>query len=233
MRILSGFNAFLSEQICWDAYGVLTTISLVVNQFDTSVDTSVEILDIIKLEKPDDDPATDLLVTLEKPGDDPTTDLLVALEKPDDDPTTDPLVALEKPDDDPATDFLVALEKPDDDPTTDLLVPLGFIENQKSPNDLPETLSPEVLWGRENLIGFLESPTESENSATSRPGEETIGLSMDPLRTACSSFCSSESPQYSPIQYSTPKSVSDDLSGSNTSNTTFEFCSAKLISFEY
>ena len=183
-------------------------------------------MDIIKLEKPDDDPATDLLVTLEKPGDDPTTDLLVALEKPDDDPTTDPLVALEKPDDDPATDFLVALEKPDDDPTTDVLVPLGFIENQKSPNDLPETLSPEVLWGRENLIGFLESPTESENSATSRPGEETIGLSMDPFRTACSSVCSSESPQYSP-------SVSDDLSGSNTSNTTFEFSSAKLISFEY
>ncbi|CAB4041164.1 Hypothetical predicted protein [Paramuricea clavata] len=136
------------------------------------------------------------------------------------------------PDDDPATDLLVALGKPGDDPATDRFDALGLFENQNSPNDLPETLSPEVVWGRENLIGFLESPTESESIATSRPGEETIGLSMDPLRTACSSVCSSGSPQYPPMQYSTPKRVSDDLSGSNTTDTILDFSSAKLISFE-
>ena len=103
MRILSGFNAFLSEQICWDAYGITTISLLVINQLDTSVS---EILMIGRHEK--------------------------------------------------------------------LL------------NDSPQTLSPEVLWGRVDLIDFPESHTESEDSATKRPAKMSIGLTMDPLRTRSS-----------------------------------------------
>lgn len=56
------------------------------------------------------------------------------------------------------------------------LDPYGAIED----GDLSDALSPEVLWGRENLIDFT-SPSEYTPTFTPPPHHVTIGLSMDPL----------------------------------------------------
>ena len=112
---------------------------------------------------------------------------------------------------------------------------LGSIESQ---NDLAKLLSPEVTWGEKSLIDF-QSPTDpvSENDVPNDfRHEETIGLSMDPLRNFNSRQPLLKHPKLSsiadvsPIQSSTPTNlnVSDDFDSYTT-----QLSSPIVSSFEY
>ena len=56
--------------------------------------------------------------------------------------------------------------------------PFGPITPAENVDTLP---SPEVLWGREDLMDFSESPVVSSGNNS----EITIGLSLDPLNCQC------------------------------------------------
>ena len=97
-------------------------------------------------------------------------------------------------------------------PADDLL---GFIESQTS---LAKSLSPEVLWGKKDLMEF-SSPTDTVSKTGSLnqdvAHEETIGLSLDPLAKLTTQTLSprfTSTPDISPIRSSSSTNVSGDYS---------------------
>lgn len=97
--------------------------------------------------------------------------------------------------------------------------------------DLPKVLTPEILWGRQNLIDF-QSPIECDNTTSAHklgnPSNQTIGLSMDPLKsgsfvavnfTRCGPFNRPQITDLSPINASTPVSGSTSITSGSVDTT--------------
>ena len=104
---------------------------------------------------------------------------------------------------------------------------LGSIENGAG---LCEILSPEVTWGKEDLIDF-ESPADkaSETSALNDiRHEETIGLSLDPLLQK--EWRLTSTPDVSPVRSSTPTNVTNLSDGFHTSITQISSMSSLNVS---
>jgi hypothetical protein len=107
---------------------------------------------------------------------------------------------------------------------------LGSIENGAG---LCEILSPEVTWGKEDLIDF-QSPTDkaSETTQTSDSSdlrhEQTIGLSLDPLLQK--EWRLTSTPDVSPVHSSTPTNVTNLSDGFNPSITQISSMSSLSVS---
>ena len=82
----------------------------------------------------------------------------------------------------------------------------------------PKILSPEVLWGQENLIE-LQSPVVSELNSKNN-SEVSLGLSLDPLNST--RYCQSLISPNLPIHSSTPYLINEPQDFSLDVNT-FEF----------
>lgn len=96
----------------------------------------------------------------------------------------------------------------------DLLGSVPTMEN-------PQILSPEVLWGQNNLIDF-ESPIVSE-STSENDSEASLGLSaLDPLKAT--KYCQCSISPNLPMLSSTPYPINepDDFS-LDVTGSTFEF----------
>ena len=110
-----------------------------------------------------------------------------------------------------------------------------LLGSPESPTSLVKLLSPEILWGKKDLIEF-SSPTDTVSKTgalnQSFPHEETIGLSLEPLAKLTTQTLSprfTSTPNISPIRSSTSTNVSGDFSRSSItevtslSDTTFEY----------
>ena len=114
-------------------------------------------------------------------------------------------------------------------PAEDLVEPIG---NQTT---LVKLLSPEVLWGKKDLMEF-SSDTVSKTGALNQnfPHEETIGLSLDPLAKLTTQTLSprfTSTPNISPIDRSSTSTC--NVSGDFSRNSITEVTPRSDTSFEF